>query len=280
MKKLIALLMAVVMVLALGACGNNEPEKEKDKNTNVSDDRTDGDTTEATENSGAEKLKFWYHEIDWNSLPENVFDGKVLDGALSLPVDPEALDQVCAPFISGYGDAQVTVPSFQALTVSQELTEGIDLRLDDSSPHRSQVAAVSIYNLNQGDDGVVPTSYAQCFQNGWWSIHFQESGIVQEEGPSWEDRAEANRILERFGKPTNVMIDANDTQFHDCLTSGEGELYYYLVYETDEYAMVVRLSDLVSSYYEVATMEIHSIIYYPKQMWELREAELVSVWDN
>lgn len=280
MKKLIALLLAMVMALALGACGNNEPEKEKDKNTNVSDDRTDGDTTEATENSGEKELKFWYHEVDWNSLPENVFDGKVLDGALSLPVDPEALDQVCAPFISGYGDAQVTIPSFQALTVSQELTEGIDLRLDDSSPHRSQVAAVSIYNLNQGDDGVVPTSYAQCFQNGWWSIHFQESGIVQEEGPSWEDRSEGNQILERFGKPTDVMIGSDDTLTLDFLASGSGELYYYLVYEMDECVLAFHITDMVSAHYEVATMEIHSIIYYPKQMWELKEAELVSVWDN
>ena len=286
MKKLIALLLSVVMLLSLAACGEEEKFEEDDekggtvqKEERPSEDDTEGtEDTEATEGAGAEELKFWYAEKDWQNLPEGVFDGKVLDGALTLPVDIEELDTLCAPYTSGYGDEAITVSSLQELVTSEELTEGITLRMQEDHPLRRKISNISIYALDQDEDGAIPTSYAQCFQNGWWNIYFQEAGIVQEEGPSWEDRAEGDRILERFGRPTDIMIDADDTLFHDSLGSGDGMLFYYLVYEFDEYAMVFQLSDLVSSYYEVATMEINSIVYYPKPMWELKEAELVSVW--
>lgn len=201
------------------------------------------------------KLRPWFSRQDWADLPKGTCDGTLFSVRLPLPLELTALDQHCAPYISGYGPHARPIPSLKLLIESDERTKGMGIHpLDGNAPIEQ------IYICDPTEEG---TPISDCCRNGWWCVSFKIQALVPEvTGPPWDHGEQADALLSLLGRPTYIETAAPfEPDDPSCLR-------YRLIYEYETYTLVFDILDTVSRLYERSAVAIKSCMYYPTALWE------------
>lgn len=234
-------------------------------------------------NKISQELKFWFERVEWSRLPEGSFDGTLFSVRLALPIDLPTLDEACAPYISGYGPQAHPVPSLRELITSETLTEGFGLHPTNRNVQEQIINQVSIVNLTENEQGdILQQPVHFCHDQGWWCISFRICAIVPNVDESCVEHTQrADALLELLGKPTCIMVaDRDRDAFNHALRNGYGRLCYYLVYEWEEYVLVFRISDVVSSELSLTALAVLNCMYYAKPLWEYDKEGKHIIWTS
>ena len=262
MKKLIVCLLTLSMLLCLAACGDSA---DAGKTTDPA-----GETAEA-----ATELAFWYSQQDWENMGSGTYDGTVIGGQLQLPATPESLDALFAPYTVGYGDEETQVASLQSLADSQDVVNQYGIHIPRDHRYKYTTSGIFLTVTDVTEDN--PITYSECFRSGYLGIDFEPSAFVEEQSADWDDIEEAKQLVVLLGKPTHVYpsgtYETAGEEFQKNLAKGTGSLNYIMVYEFEGYTLAFTVSEVVSDYYNVASLDILSCNYYSPALWALREAQ-------
>lgn len=285
MKKLIALLLTLVMVLSMAACGKSDTGAHSEKKENAGEQsgenderiKSDGKQDEPYEPIQPDGPMFWYNRQVWERVPEGNCGNTLLSVNIPTPIDLKKIDEFCQPYYCYAGE----FTSFADVIASDEIV--LDERHDLYEIHPSDFSS----NIYDGIDTIFlvwpdavqeedrEVSAADCYENGWWYLRF-ETGIALLPGVenTYDNpTAQGDALLELLGAPSyGLYIPALDKDFETVLeTNGEGSitgvLSYQLIYERDGYVLQLSVRDDS----ENGELEIDYFYYYPEEYWEMSQ---------
>ncbi len=276
---------------AVSLLGNNSDNKEEvdvpgliveeENEQELTDDTTDTSADEQTDG-----MIYWIKTAQWNEEAEG-FTGCLFNEGLTLPINLENIDTICAPYYywtGGYGGANAET--------MQDILSNTDL-FESDTPIATQSAfydgwidsdkepdnITKMYLVNYNEDEGLTTQ--QCYDNGWWYIEaiYNLGDVLDIEITDINYSSGKNEIplfdaiAEKYGPPSYIMgwstlerINAND-----------GALYIELVYEYDDYVVGIELSDHIMADYDTHITKLQGVFYYARDCWnkELEDRPII-----
>lgn len=265
MKKLLSLLLAILMILTLGACGKDEDSKgEKIKDDNVSDTNSEEPKTE--EDIAKEHL--WYYSVDFDKLEtKEVSDFKVY-GYLAPPFDINTIKNDITKVHytitteQGYPKIVDYLSLDEVLDMPSDRNEksfGFNVGGDDNNGRDYGYVIVTPKDTSMSSKEAIANGY--CYletsndfdkfldidvSNTDYKVKDNDATVIENMKPLMD------KVIERFGKPTEVEV----------LNIFSDGISYKLRYKMDKYVMVISISesyDIETDKYEArSTMSVYT----------------------
>ena len=278
MKKLIALLMSLVMLLSLAACGEGEMAGRDEDTQTVAQNDGASDTQKpvspSEEQAKPEGPVFWFNTQDWGRIPEGSFDGTLFASRMPIPVELDELDSYAAPY-HWFPDqsGKVEIDSITEITTStmevEGWREGHQVQAYSKADGFGDIYVLNYLEDRDYDDRMM--TLAECCDNDWWYMVLYVEDLFWEIQPTgnWDQVEYAEAILDVFGEPSCIMISYEDTM--DQLEANRGNAGYHLVYEIDDCVLEFIVQEEIDEYEPGAfetSLAVTNCRYYTQTCWE------------
>lgn len=282
-KKVLALLLCIISLSSLVACGSDNEVDDTAKDTNSSAVDNSGDDTEQSS-----ELTFWYNQQDWKNIPEGDYDGVLFLSKLTTPIDISKLDETSKPYhwfpngVEGrnaesisdiiYSDALVYGGEDGKPSSISTQTTFDEQWMYHNTENPDGIHSIKICNFTQAEndpDSELPVK--TCYENNWWYIEFpiESLGVSTEVYDDDYQIEIAEAVLKRFGAP-DYFVTYSD--FDENVKNNELLILYDLIYEFDEYIIEIPFSETIFSEYDTHNFLVDEVgryaRYYTKECWE------------
>ena len=266
----------------------------------------------------------WLSTADFSEPPRDSFEGGLTEFAIEGAIDLEALDSTLAPYKTGKYSHDVYYNTYAELLADEVSmlngmqfswtykdqnkgyytidTMGVSFFSDKEREDKPKgINSITVYNFTQDADNFREDtrSVGYCLQQGWWSIDIGQYSPdeallnIDCDRPKDDDRAFLDAIIEKFGTPDYFTAPSGFDDFAGARETGMGILYYNMVYEYDDFVLLIFLQEDIRNVADAGKEPIYTNIirvntsqYFTRACWdkykesELWDASFLSVYEN
>lgn len=255
-----------------------------------------------TENTDVESVS-WIGSKTWGE-PSVSFEGGLFNDRVELPLDISTIDDISAPYclyspdfkdyegydvFTGYMnidtigeilslDALINVTDkirYDSYGVENGLgictqTVGGDASASETFSNPDNIDTINIFNFNDTE-----TLVGDCYRNGWWMVDTDEDALMLDYEDTEDDPfAVLDAVVEKFGNPTYLSSGGNSAEEFYSRAATEDDvlsLYYSLIYEYDDYTLIIEIKEFAMREYDTQEAEIIKVYYYNSDCWKYAE---------
>ena len=283
----IALILIIVSILIIGAVTvvliiNNDNKTGTHNNTQDIEE-SDGTSDEVIPETTGKT--FWLNSIEWSKQNNNI---NLYNDKISLPIKLENLDVCSAPYSfwpNGLNQTnaetiQDILKSTTKIKAGSETEIATQTKFVDGSWKDYDEVPDNIERIHIKNYTKEASTTAECYNNGWWYITNQNNfanalgldlttnntvGIK-----AWDKTPLLDMAVNKLGAPTYIRILKSTSK---NLELNEDAIMYDLVYEYNEYVIILPVTESIQSEKDIQTLSLAGLTYYTKECWEEENKE-------
>ena len=259
------------LVSLIGNNGDDTNDVTDNRNQMVTEDNNQTlteDDTEAPTDKETEEMVNWFRTAKWNKDAEGI-KSLFVEG-VTLPINLEDIDEIGAPYdyffdVFGKKEAQTIQDILNDTDVCDR-----DIRIWPMKEMDNNIHHIEFFNYREKYNEEL--SAKQCYDENWWYIFGNMDALLisEDELPSDYQRGNYDApfldvVAEKYGAPSYILMilvdDNNPNEARSCH-------WYYLVYEYDEYVVVIDVQDQPMPEYNTHVLDVEQVTYYTRESWD------------